>query len=120
VITKPFVDHLKITGHRLSQTINAFRQDFEFFRVFLTDRPVAETDATDQTHVDDYVKYVRSTEKVLLGSEALAEPLVGRRLTAVSYYLECLRTTARQNSGIPTESCAGNNLNKHGRGASCL
>jgi site-specific recombinase XerD len=101
---EPFHVHLQKTmRNRSSQTIETYRSDLQLFGAFLSERSITEVAMIDQTLIDAYVEYMRVTENPRFGGTALPDPLVTRRLAAVSYYLEYIRTPPQPKLGGPME-----------------
>jgi site-specific recombinase XerD len=88
---EPFFVHLQITGNRISETANAYRSDLALFGAFLRGRATTEIAQVDQPLINAYVECLRGIEDHRSADSGLADSLVDRRLTAISYYLEYLR-----------------------------
>jgi site-specific recombinase XerD len=89
-----FPVHVQIMS---SQTIKTYRSDLQLFGAFLSERSVTEIAGVDQPLMNAYVEYMRGMENPGFGGTGLTDPLVTRRLAAVSYYLEYIRTPPSQN-----------------------
>lgn len=89
-----FLLHWRTLKNASPQTIRAYRNDLKLFNDFAEARGVSDPGQIDHALIQGYIEFMRTQDNPRTGEKGLADASIGRRLSAVSSFLEYMRGTS--------------------------
>jgi len=98
---EPFLETLKLQRGCTEQTIRAYRSDLGMFAMYMRDRGLSRITQVTNDVINGYIGQMQEKENPRFSRTGLSQASIGRRLAAVSSYLEYVRGTSNANIRNP-------------------